>query len=110
MTAHAHVIENHAQGVVVPVVNASMFMASDLATRLSVTERFAACFAIGHSVVNFSLGSHPGGADVSEIARMYGGGGHKHAAGFEMKRDEFLAWMNAHEMGEFPTPYILRCD
>ena len=81
-------------GIVVPVINASMFMASDLATRLSGDDPFAACFSIGHPKVTFSLRSQKWGADVSEIAKMYGGGGHKHAAGFAMEWDEFIAWMN----------------
>lgn len=33
----------------------------------------------------FSLRSTEGGFDVSEIAKLYGGGGHKHAAGFKQK-------------------------
>jgi len=31
-----------------------------------------------------SLRSRPDGADVSEIAKKLGGGGHKHAAGFSL--------------------------
>lgn len=30
----------------------------------------------------FGLRSIEGGADVSEVAKVYGGGGHKNAAGF----------------------------
>lgn len=33
----------------------------------------------------FSLRSVDGGLDVSEIAKQYGGGGHKHAAGFKVQ-------------------------
>ncbi len=36
----------------------------------------------------FSLRSEEGGQDVSEIAAMFGGGGHKHAAGFKLAGDE----------------------
>jgi nanoRNase/pAp phosphatase (c-di-AMP/oligoRNAs hydrolase) len=32
----------------------------------------------------FSLRSTPEGMDVSEIAKQYGGGGHKHSAGFRI--------------------------
>lgn len=32
---------------------------------------------------HFSLRSPPGGADVGAIAKQFGGGGHKHAAGFD---------------------------
>lgn len=35
--------------------------------------------------VRYSLRSVEGGIDVSEIAKLYGGGGHPCAAGFETK-------------------------
>lgn len=34
---------------------------------------------------NFSLRSHSAGADVSLIARALGGGGHRNAAGFNLR-------------------------
>jgi uncharacterized protein len=41
---------------------------------------------------NFSLRSQNGtDIDVSEIAKLYGGGGHKHAAGFSVPRTHYLA-------------------
>lgn len=39
----------------------------------------------------FSLRSREDGIDVSEIAKQYGGGGHKHAAGFRVSRGHSLA-------------------
>jgi len=39
----------------------------------------------------FSLRSTEDGPDVSAIAKQYGGGGHAHAAGFEVPRDDPLA-------------------
>jgi len=39
----------------------------------------------------FSLRSQEGGIDVSEIAIKFGGGGHKHAAGFKVDRNHILA-------------------
>lgn len=33
--------------------------------------------------------TNPNAADLSEIAKRYGGGGHKHAAGFELSWEEF---------------------
>ena len=71
---------------IVPVVNAPFFMASDIGNRLC--ERDGAPFAVvsyreGDTRV-FSLRSNPGGADVQEIARQYGGGGHARAAGFKV--------------------------
>lgn len=34
--------------------------------------------------MSYSLRSREGGVDVSEIAKQFGGGGHKHAAGFRL--------------------------
>jgi oligoribonuclease NrnB/cAMP/cGMP phosphodiesterase (DHH superfamily) len=72
-------------GVVVPVVNAPGIWASDLAGQLAETAPFAAVyFDMPHARV-FSLRSRGGeGMDVSEIAKAYGGGGHRNAAGFKM--------------------------
>jgi hypothetical protein len=39
----------------------------------------------------FSLRSSANGLDVSEIARSFGGGGHRHAAGFRLSFDEAAA-------------------
>lgn len=54
-------------------------------------EIFAACYwdTAEHRI--FSLRSNSDGADVSEIAKIYGGGGHKHAAGFKVPRTHSLA-------------------
>ena len=43
---------------------------------------FAATYYIQGFVKTYSLRSLPDGADVNAIANLYGGGGHKHAAGF----------------------------
>jgi len=70
-------------GYEVPVANVPFMMASDAANILAQGEKFAATFYIdnnGHYV--FSLRSDVNGMDVSSIAKQYGGGGHKHAAGF----------------------------
>ncbi|ULB10706.1 phosphohydrolase [Cereibacter azotoformans] len=68
----------------VPVANLPYTMASDAAHALAEAAPFAACYfdrADGQRV--FSLRSREDGADVSAIAASYGGGGHKHAAGFQ---------------------------
>ncbi len=46
---------------------------------------FAACFTIMKSSVMWSLRG-PGDFDVSEVAKKFGGGGHKSAAGFKVPR------------------------
>jgi oligoribonuclease NrnB/cAMP/cGMP phosphodiesterase (DHH superfamily) len=41
-------------------------------------------------VYRFSLRSRADGCDVSEIAKLYGGGGHRHAAGFSVTAEEAI--------------------
>lgn len=70
-------------GHTVPVANAPFFMASELGNELSIEHPFAATYFDGPDGRKFSLRSREDGIDVSEIARLYGGGGHRHAAGFQ---------------------------
>ena len=49
-----------------------------------VTPPFAACYWDTPDGRVFSLRSRDDGMDVSEIAKQYGGGGHKHASGFRL--------------------------
>jgi hypothetical protein len=68
----------------VKVANLPYTMSSDAANMLSEGAPFGACYydnADGKRV--FSLRSKDGGADVSEIAVAYGGGGHARASGFQ---------------------------
>ena len=73
-------------GYIVPVVNASGWLASDVAGELSEGEPFAALYYDEGEWRNYSLRSRGDGIDVSEIARRYGGGGHRNAAGFRIAR------------------------
>lgn len=85
--AKQHAYRRHVGGYEVPVVNASLFMASELAGELAEGEPFAAVYAESAEYVTWSLRSRaPDGLDVSEIAKAHGGGGHKHAAGFRTPR------------------------
>lgn len=68
----------------VPVVNVPHFMASDAGHIMASGHPFAASYYDTDGARVFSLRSHVDGADVSEIAASYGGGGHKNAAGFKM--------------------------
>lgn len=71
-------------GVSVPVVNAPGMWASDMAGKLAETAPFAAIYFDTPTERVFSLRSRgDGGMDVSAIAKGYGGGGHKNAAGFQ---------------------------
>lgn len=71
-------------GCDVPCVNATVLI-SEITGRLAAGRPFAATFferSDGKRV--YSLRSGPDGVDVGEVARLYGGGGHRHAAGFEL--------------------------
>lgn len=69
----------------VPIVNAGTFCHSELLGELAKGVPFAVgWFATAKGTYRYSLRSDPPGLDVSEIAKLFGGGGHKHAAGFEV--------------------------
>lgn len=71
-------------GYLVPTVNATV-MFSEIAGELAKGEHFGACyFDRQDGRRQWSLRSAPDGLDVSVIAKAHGGGGHKHAAGFEV--------------------------
>lgn len=62
-----------------------MRFASDTAHVLADGKAFGATWWLrADGVVQFSLRSRPDGIDVSEVAKQHGGGGHKHAAGFQV--------------------------
>lgn len=73
-------------------VNLPYTFASDAGHVLDQGEPFAASYWKEPNGWYFSLRSDENGADVSEIAKLFGGGGHKHAAGFNIRSlDRFLA-------------------
>lgn len=78
-------------GFHVPVLNAPYFWASDAGHLLAQGEPFAACYYDVPDGRVFSLRSTEGGCDVSEIARLFGGGGHRHAAGFKVSMTHDIA-------------------
>lgn len=67
----------------VSIVNSPMFI-SELGSQLATAADFAMVWYHDHSenVIRVSLRSTDRGADVSEIAKLFGGGGHRNAAGF----------------------------
>ncbi|MEO5349490.1 MAG: hypothetical protein H7836_07590 [Magnetococcus sp. YQC-3] len=71
-------------GYDVPVLNAPPFMASDAGNIMAMGEEFSVCYNDGPNRRYFSLRSERGGMDVAEIADVFGGGGHRNAAGFSM--------------------------
>lgn len=72
-------------GVSVPVVNCPPAFASVVADALLGAHpdaQFAACYHDGRCGRAFSLRSEDARTDVSGVAKRYGGGGHRNAAGF----------------------------
>lgn len=75
----------------VPVASLPYTMSSDAGHIMAEGEPFAACYWDSEEGRHFSLRSAENGLDVSEIAKLFGGGGHKHAAGFKVSREHPLA-------------------
>jgi oligoribonuclease NrnB/cAMP/cGMP phosphodiesterase (DHH superfamily) len=70
-------------GYDIPVCNLPYTFSSDAGHILAQNEPFGATFYLDGESAYFSLRSTEDGVDVSEVAKLYGGGGHKHAAGFK---------------------------
>lgn len=85
MAKHAIVVDF--DGYKVPVVNAPFAAISELLGHLAESAPFAlGWFQRGDGMYQYSLRSRgPDGVDVSEVAKRYGGGGHRNAAGFQLQ-------------------------
>lgn len=82
-----HAVMGSIAGWNVPMVNATTLF-SEIAGEIAKGRSFGACYFDRHDGKRqFSLRSTPEGIDVSEVAKLFGGGGHKHAAGFELSGD-----------------------
>ncbi len=75
----------------VPVASIPRCLVSDAAGQMAKGSAFAACYQDTSGGRKFDLRSTPDGVDVSEVAKLYGGGGHARAAGFTVPRDHELA-------------------
>jgi len=95
-----NVVRGRIYGWDVPIVNAPYHFASELAGELAVGEPFAACYWNHAHGTTYSLRSRGERAvDVSEIAAHFGGGGHKHAAGFTMPASVHTVLARIEEAG-----------
>jgi oligoribonuclease NrnB/cAMP/cGMP phosphodiesterase (DHH superfamily) len=75
-------------GHYVPSANLPPYLASAAGNELSKANAFAIIWHDTRDGVRVSLRSQrEGGLDVSQIAKIYGGGGHRNAAGFTVSRD-----------------------
>ncbi|TFZ81666.1 DHH family phosphoesterase [Candidatus Macondimonas diazotrophica] len=82
VTQRKFVIDNY----VVPAANLPYTLASDAGHIMAKGHPFAACYWDTPEGRVFSLRSDSEGLNVAEIAAKFGGGGHKHAAGFRVQR------------------------
>lgn len=71
-------------GYDVPVANLPYTLTSDAGHLMAKGEPFAACYWDTPGGRVMSLRSTDEGVDVAEIAKSYGGGGHRNASGFRM--------------------------
>jgi len=71
-------------GFNVPVANLPYTLTSDAGHNLATGEPFGACYWDTPEGRVFSLRSTEEGQDVSAVAKLYGGGGHRNASGFRM--------------------------
>jgi oligoribonuclease NrnB/cAMP/cGMP phosphodiesterase (DHH superfamily) len=69
------------------VVNLPYNYSSDAGNLLCKGEPFASTFYYDGEGFVYSMRSDENGLDVSDIAKKFGGGGHKNAAGFKIKAD-----------------------
>lgn len=77
----------------VPVANVIYALASETGNAMCEDAPFAATYFDGPDGRRFSLRSRKdGGSNVAAIARQYGGGGHRNAAGFTMP----IGWEGDH--------------
>lgn len=74
----------------ITIANVPWMFASDVGGEMAKGKPFAATYYDNADGRRWSLRSDPDGADVSLIAAAFGGGGHKHAAGFRMTCTEAL--------------------
>lgn len=80
---------DYSGSIVVPMANLPYTLTSDAGHLLCGDEHpFAGCYWDTPEGRVFSLRSRENGADVGEIAKQYGGGGHKHASGFRVPFDQ----------------------
>lgn len=80
----------------IPICNCPGAFASDVGNVLAQKAPFSVTFHFAHTKLLVSLRSRDdGGSDVGRIAQAFGGGGHKHSAGFSLsdaKLDEAFCW------------------
>lgn len=94
-------------GYDVPVANLPYTLTSDAGHLMAQGEPFAACYWDTPGGRVFSLRSTEAGVDVSAVAKLYGGGGHRNASGFRVDYQHELG-SNAVLSGALAEPTMKR--
>lgn len=84
----------------IPVANVPGMFASDVGHALCQGKLFSLTYSEGGEATYFSLRSDPEGLDVSDLAKIMGGGGHKHASGFKIARGDGAAWSKFYSLSD----------
>ncbi len=71
-------------GHTVPIANVPISLSSKMGNLMALGKPFSLSYSDSRDMRLFSLRSADGGIDVSEIAKVFGGGGHRPAAGFSI--------------------------
>ncbi len=96
-------------GFWVPALNCPYSWASEAGNLLSKGHPFAATYTISDNDIKFSLRSQEEGLNVAKIAKAFGGGGHRHAAGFSLTNHDHLVFSKKDQgyllqtMGDEPS-------
>ena len=77
-------------GYIIPVANVPASLTSKLGNQMALGKPFSLSYSDNRDVRSFSLRSTDEGLDVSTIAKVYGGGGHRNAAAFSLPLDSPL--------------------
>jgi len=94
-------------GYDVPVLNTPNSWSTDSGNIMNKDEPFAATYYDTEKYRHFSLRSRTDqGINVFEIAQMFGGGGHKHAAGFRVKHSDLDSVRRSARERKF-RPYLI---
>lgn len=90
----------------IPVLNAPFFFSSDAGHIMGRGELFSATYWDTPEGRTFALRSDENGLDVSEIAAKFGGGGHKHAAGYKVARSILIKASREVPFGDYYISYF----
>lgn len=93
-------------GYIVPIANVPVSLSSKMGNQMALGNPFSISYSDNRDVRMFSLRSTDEGLDVSAIAKVYGGGGHRAASGFSLPLDSPLLDNFLHEI-KAPVEFLV---